>query len=192
MKLIKQSKKKAGDDRCCAVTKSGKRCKRKIFDGELCRQHHEMKQSITRHLSEYPGGVLKELPDAPINLVGEYKKRWKQICEMLFEFSQLRGGYLKEIQHMILLEMLLDDIMEAVKNGKMKDYLNEYKTESGHAGNNINGLWVIKRDTEKELSDIRKRLWLTPAGLVHLMKGKELIAKTTKESAGLRKVKSWT
>lgn len=192
MKLIKQSKKKAGDNQCCAITKSGKRCKRKIFDGDLCRQHYEMKQSITRKLSEYPGGVLDELPDPPVNLLGDYNKRWKQVCEMLFEFDQLRGGYLKEIQHMILLEMLLDDIMEALKDGNMKDYLNEYTTESGHPGNNINGLWVIKRDTEKELADIKKRLWLTPNGLIHLAKGKDLLAKTKTESASLRKVKSWT
>lgn len=191
MKLIKQSKRKKDLDRCFAVTKSGKRCKRKKFKHDLCKQHHDLQKKVTKELTDYPGGVLRELPEAPISLEGENAARWRQLCEMLYEYGQLRGGYLKMIHHIVLLEELLDDVMEGIEKENVKDYLNEYTTDSGDPGNNINGLWVIKRDTEKELENLRRTLWLTPAGLINLAKGKDIIVKSNKTATGVRKMKSW-
>lgn len=191
MKLIKQSS-KTDTDRCHAVTNSGKRCKRKSVEGkDLCKQHAQLQEQLEKHLYSYSGNILDEIPSPPSTLENEYADRWTQLCEMLHEFGQLRGGYLKDIYHMIMLEMLLDDIMEGIRNGNHKDYLNEYVTESGHLNNNINGLWVLKRDTEKELTETKKRFWMDPDGLTKLVKGKSLLSKESSASPSLRKVKSW-
>lgn len=192
MKLVKETRYTKNLNQCKAVTKSGKRCKRKKHQDDLCKQHFALQESFEKELAQYPGGILEEVPPAPSSLEGTWRDRWVQVCESLHSYNQLRGIYLKEIYHLIQLEMLLDDIMRGVQNRPLDDYLNQYITETGQPGNNINGLWVLKRDTEKELADIRRRLFLTPDGVPKLIKNQDIILKVLQKNTPIRKVKSWT
>lgn len=191
MKLIQTKKRNIDKTKCCAITGSGKQCKRSPVKGGLCYQHYELNKKVQKHVTSYPGGLLQEVPNTPESLDGHAADRWRQCCQALLEHNQLKGVYLVDLLDMILAEQEYQTLMEEIGNLAGHEYLNTYTTEAGDSGNQINGLWVARRDLEKKIDNYRKNYWMLPDGHVKLIKAAEILPKSKGRQSRMQKVKDW-
>ena len=160
MKLIKHVKGKKDDRQCRAVTQSGNRCKRKAVRDHLCKQHFEKQKKVTKHISKYSGGRLEDVPKVPPTLTEHYSDRWRQLCEHLLSFDLLYGSMLRSVMKLVVAEMMIDQLSEDVRNGDTDKYLNYYVSESGHEGNQVNGIYTLMSYFEDQAKVYRKELSL--------------------------------
>jgi|SRR5690625_2987580 len=188
MKLIKTKSRNRDKNRCSALAATGKQCKRSAEKDGLCYQHYEINKKVQKHVSSYPGGILQQVPDTPENLSGHAANRWRQCCEALLSHNQLKGIYLTDILDMILAEEEYQHLLEEIET---QGYLNVYTTETGELGNQINGVWVARRDLEKKIDNYRKNYWMLPDGHVKLLKTAEMIPGKKSQGRQPSKVKNW-
>lgn len=169
MKLIKHVKGKKDDGQCRAVTQSGNRCKRSAVHNNLCTQHFDKQNSVIKHISKYSGGALEDIPDTPPTLTGNYSDRWRQLCEHLLNIDILCGSLLRSVMKLVVAEMMIDDLSEDLRNGDTDKYLNHYVSESGHSGNQVNGIYTLMSYYEDQAKIYRKELSLDVQKLHSLM-----------------------
>jgi len=189
MKILKRSDQKKHDGICCALTKSGGRCKRKSVKEGLCKQHYEIKKSIVKHFSDYPGGQLEQVPDTPPTLTGHSANRWRQICEHLISLKLLYGSMLYSILSLINCEEIVHDLSKPIRDGNVDKFLNTYVSESGHAGNQVNGEWSILTQFKRETEKYRKELGLDVQITAKLMEKTGNLTKQNDQPSTLRPVK---
>lgn len=155
MKLIKSKKGNVDKSRCRALTGSGKQCSRKnIHKDGLCKQHWKIHQDSVKEIAKYPGGTLTEIPNAPSCLEGTGADRWRQYCELLLEYGELKGAYLEDICILCLAEEMRRDVMDDIQAGGK---YNEYES-----GSNINGPMVALQKLDNLVSDKRAKYWIIP------------------------------
>lgn len=156
MKLIKSKQGNVDKKRCRALTDSGKQCSRKnIHKDGLCKQHYKIHQDSVKEITSLPGGTLKEIPHPPSCLEGTGADRWRQYCELLLEYGELKGAYLEDICILCLAEEMRRDVMKDIEEDGM---YNHYES-----GSNINGPMVALQKLDSLVGDKRAKYWMLPS-----------------------------
>lgn len=162
MNLVKSKTGGRKSDQCRGEKQDGNQCTRtKIFKDGLCKQHYKIHKDSITHISSYPGGTLKEVPDAPVCLTGMSANRWEQYCQLLLEYGELKGAYLEDICILCLAEEMRRDVIDDLKTeGRYNYYGGEGEDEN--KGSNINGPMVALQKLDNLISDKRKTYWMIP------------------------------
>jgi phage terminase small subunit len=128
MELISPAKQKTHTEQCIAKTATGKRCKRKASEDQLCSQHLEKWREQFTPWYDLPAGQLQRIPEAPPDYHKQVARQWHHVCYQLYERGDLTGAVLATVEKLCFMEGELIEVRENIK----KDGLyNEYLTETG-------------------------------------------------------------